>query len=321
MQIKFSFILSILILVLFLNSSIAQNGNYWTQQYGNKSLLLGGAVTGSVSDLGSVYYNPGFIALTENPSFMITAKLLQLNNINIENGLGDNKDLNKTSFSAAPGLIAGVFTLPFFSKSKFAYSYLTRRTHNLDFVYKTQAMSDILPFEGEEDFSANVNLHSISKEYWGGWSWSYPLTENMAVGLSNFISVTNTKSLLDVNISAITADQHIVTSKQMQQYEFNDYGMIFKFAYAIKYPKFSAGITITPPKIHILGSGYMYTHNAFSGADSIYTPSKVDLYEADYQEDLQSKLRSPLSIAMGAGYKINKLTLHFSIEWFDKVKK
>ncbi len=322
MQGKHLFILLLtFMLLLLVTCSKAQSGHYWTQQYGNKSLLLGGAVTGSVSDLGSVYYNPGFIALTKNPSFMITAKLLQFTNVNVKNGLGDNIDLNKNSLSATPGLIAGIFTIPFLPKSKFAYSYLTRRSHNIDFVYRTNSISDILPSEGKEDFSANINIQSISKEYWSGWSWSYPLNKNMAIGISNFMSITNSKSLLDVNISAITEDKHIVSSKKIHQYEFNNYGMIFKISYAVKYPKFSAGISITPPKINILGKGYMFVNNVFNGADSIHTPNLTNTYEGDYQQNIDAKLKSPLSIAIGVGYKLSNLNLHASIEWFDKVNK
>ena len=62
---------------------MTQNSHYWGLQYGNKSLLLSGAVTGSVTDLGAVYYNPGFIALHENPAFEISAKVMQYNTIKV----------------------------------------------------------------------------------------------------------------------------------------------------------------------------------------------------------------------------------------------
>ena len=41
----------------------AQDSHHWTQQYGTRSTLLGGAVIGSASDLSATYYNPGAIPL------------------------------------------------------------------------------------------------------------------------------------------------------------------------------------------------------------------------------------------------------------------
>ena len=36
-----------------------QDSHYWTNQYGTRATLLGGAVIGSVLDLSGTYYNPG----------------------------------------------------------------------------------------------------------------------------------------------------------------------------------------------------------------------------------------------------------------------
>ncbi len=300
----------------------AQNSHYWTQQYGNQSLLLGGAVTGSVTDLGSVYYNPGFLALQENAAFSITAKLLQFTNVSIEDGLGDNIDLNKNTFGNAPGLIAGVFSLNFLPKSKFAYAYLTRRSNEIDFVYRTQGNFDVLPNNpGTEEFTGEIILIDKNNEYWGGWSWSYPLNENIGIGLSNFFTITSSKSELNIDLAALAPDNHIVTLNRVRQYEYNNYGMIFKAGIAIKYPKFSAGIAITAPKINITGTGFMYTKTIMAGMDTSYTTSGNNFFETNYQDNLPTTLKSPISIAAGAGYKLNKFTLHISGEWFDKVNK
>ena len=112
-------------LLIFLSAAclFSQSSHYWTQQYGNKSLLLGGAVIGSVTDLGAVYYNPAFLALQDNASsFVITAKLLQFTNVKMENGLGENIDLEKNQLGNSSGLVAGIFKLKFMPKSKFAFA-------------------------------------------------------------------------------------------------------------------------------------------------------------------------------------------------------
>jgi len=322
MRVKFTRVLFIVTATIFSLNGVAQSSHYWTQQYGNKSLLLGGAVSGSVSDLGAVYYNPGFLALQENSAFVLTAKLLQFTNIKIESGLGENIDLEQNNLGNAPGLIAGIFEFKFLPKSKFAYVYLTRRTHDIDFIYRTQGMVDALPNSpGKEEFSSEIILASKSREYWGGWTWSYPLTEHTSIGVSNFFAITSTKSIVNIDLSAMSVDNHVVDINRKRKYEFLNYGMIWKLGYAIKYPNFTAGIAITAPKINIGGNGFMFNKNTAAGMDTNYTVTGEDYFDADLQEDIPVKLKSPLSIAIGAGYTIEKLTFHFSAEWFDKINK
>jgi hypothetical protein len=124
-----------------------------------------------------------------------------------------------------------------------------------------------------------------------------------------------------VDVSARADNQHVVAVNRRLQYDYTNFGMIFKLGYAIKYPNFTAGISITPPKFKVAGSGFMFTNSTLAGADTNYIPVGDDFYESNYQENLSTKLKSPLSIAIGAGYTLNKITFHFSAEWFNKVDK
>ena len=67
----------ILFLILFLSSECqAQDANYWTNQYGSRSMILGGAVIGSVLDISGTYYNPGGLSLIEDPDVFLAAKAI-----------------------------------------------------------------------------------------------------------------------------------------------------------------------------------------------------------------------------------------------------
>ena len=44
-----------LLLPGFFRPAAAQEAHYWSEQFGNRSMLLGGAVIGSVFDLGAVF--------------------------------------------------------------------------------------------------------------------------------------------------------------------------------------------------------------------------------------------------------------------------
>jgi hypothetical protein len=53
-------------------AAVAQDNNYWSLQYGPVAELLGGVVVGSAIDLSSTYYNPGGLALADDPAFLLS---------------------------------------------------------------------------------------------------------------------------------------------------------------------------------------------------------------------------------------------------------
>ena len=55
-------------------SAHAQDSHYWSEQYGTRAALLGGAMIGSVRDLSSTYYNPGATALNLEARFLLSAR-------------------------------------------------------------------------------------------------------------------------------------------------------------------------------------------------------------------------------------------------------
>ena len=131
-------------LILFSVNSMAQDGHYWTQPYGNKSMLLNGTVSGSVSDLGAVYYNPARLGLVDKPAFLISADVFQLTTLNIENGFGENSDFSESDFGSAPSLVAGTFKIKKMPKMKFAYSILNRNSSDLSLFYRTDAQGEVI---------------------------------------------------------------------------------------------------------------------------------------------------------------------------------
>jgi hypothetical protein len=97
--------------------------------------------------------------------------------------------------------------------------------------------------------------------------------------------------------------------------------MIWKAGFALKYPNFSAGLSITAPKINLYGRGFMYTQGILAGTGPEYTEKEEDYFESNHQESIPVVLKSPLSIGIGAGYRLKKFTFHLSGEWFNKVDK
>src|SRR5512145_1394307 len=98
-----------LLLALFLLPEMkaqAQDTHYWNLQYGTGATLLGGAVIGSVSDLSATYYNPGAVALFQDPRFIVSAKIYEANRQVIKNGAGQGQDLTNSSITPSPSFFA-----------------------------------------------------------------------------------------------------------------------------------------------------------------------------------------------------------------------
>ncbi len=120
-----------------------QQGNYKFNNFGNRSILLAGNVTGSVSDLGLTYYNPSFLADSKNIGFSLNAKAYQLVTLKLDNVLDENTKVSNTSFNGASTMAGGIFNL---FGTRFAYSYLTRSNDNTNINYDRNYLDEDVHF-------------------------------------------------------------------------------------------------------------------------------------------------------------------------------
>ena len=75
-RLKSQSVLAFLLGIGFANLAPAQDAHYWTDQFGNRARLLGGAVVGSVRDLSATYYNPGSLALVPTAELLLAGNVL-----------------------------------------------------------------------------------------------------------------------------------------------------------------------------------------------------------------------------------------------------
>src|SRR5210317_1111074 len=106
---------------------VLSQGYYNSENFGNRSLLLNGNVTGSVDDLGLTYYNPARIALIDEPAFSINAKAYQVTSLSLKNVFGRDNKLSDSRFQGVPSLLAGTFKIDKWEKHHFAYAFLSRQ--------------------------------------------------------------------------------------------------------------------------------------------------------------------------------------------------
>jgi hypothetical protein len=87
-----------LLLVSISTQVNAQDTHYWTQQFGTKSALLGGAVIGGVRDNSGIYYNPATIAYINNKNLSVTANAYQWDKISFKNGAGSGVNIKSFDY-------------------------------------------------------------------------------------------------------------------------------------------------------------------------------------------------------------------------------
>lgn len=302
--------------------ALAQDGHYWTEQFGTRSMVLSGVVIGSVEDLGAVFYNPARLTQTDNPSFLLSGKVYQLNKIKIIDGAGDNFDLKRSQFGGAPSLVAGTFNLNFLPGHTFAYSFLPRFNFGADFFVHTETLGDIVElWPGEELYSGQFHFDKELKEDWLGLSWAHALNENWSIGISNFVALRHQAEKLETELQILSEDNEVAMLRTSREMGYKSTGILWKLAWAFEKNNFSTGMAITTPKVSIGGNGSTGLQEFYSGPKGVGGGKLKDVFIDDFQDNLSARHRSPWAIGWGAGYRIGKSQIHLSAEWFSGVQR
>jgi len=198
---KFSRVFVVLLFTFsILSVTFAQQGNYNFNNFGNKSILLSGNVTGSVEDLAVSYYNPARLTAIENNSFSVNAKVYQLTQLRLNDAVGNNVTFNDSDFKGIPSMIAGTFK---FKNQKFAYTLMSKSSNETNLNYTTNLKTkDILDtFPGEERYNGTIRINSKFSEELLGLTWANSINERLSFGISTFISISMNKVKASLIIS------------------------------------------------------------------------------------------------------------------------
>ncbi|WP_103070161.1 hypothetical protein [Aquimarina sediminis] len=291
--------------------------NYKYENFGDKSILLNGNVTGSVSDLGATYYNPARLTTIKDPLFSINGKIYQLSEVKTNEGTHDNHTLKSSEFSGLPHMVAGTFKLNNTNNHHFAYSLLSRNRSNTSISYSTGIQtSDIIAEQvGLETYVGNIEITNKINEEWYGVSWATKCTENLSIGISGYFSSYEFKGSNSLEYSSIAQDSAIALYRSKVGFVQKSYGFFGKVGIAYSTNKLELGINIDIPYIEFLGKGRFNQEEFLTGLSSIDNRFSYNSFE-----NLDSKRKYPLGIQFGTGLKLGKNKLHFNINWNNKKK-
>ncbi|MBV1887895.1 MAG: hypothetical protein KUG51_01255, partial [Urechidicola sp.] len=299
----------IIILFIFTNKLVAQR-SYKFENFGNRSILLNGNVTGSVDDLGATYYNPARLALVEDPVFLINAKIYQLTKIKLGNVTIDGKDLSTSNFDGLPSMIAGSFKIKKLKGHHFAYSFFSRNRSDFSLGYN----SGVKDIDDVDKYVNSSTYRNKLKENWFGSSWATSINDNFSIGASLFFSIYKFEIGHEEQLNTIDILDQVSNYNSNILFQQNSYGLFAKIGAAWVFPKFELGVNVDLPYLEVFGKGkfkYEEFLSGFEDTDDIFTFNDFD--------DLDSKRKYPLGISVGTGIPIRVHKLHADLSWNSKV--
>lgn len=308
---------AVLFVLLFgAGESRAQDSHYWTLQFGPRASLLGGAVIGSISDVSGTFYNPGALSVASDLSFALSLSVFERSSFRLEDGAGDGVDLGATRSGLRPSMVAGVIKRNLFGRgSVLAYSALSRAQGSHDL----QAVSSLSGMEVPPDVDAThlVGLARFQGEFndfWLGLTWSKPFGKHFGAGVTWYGAMRSQTERRETTVQQLSSDGSGTAVLNYQGGNFTAYRTLFKFGAFAQGGRFSGGLTVTTPGMHITGSGDVGQDVGAFGPDPA-----VLAYST--QTDLSSEYRSPLAAGVGMAVRLRNARLHGSVEWYDAVDR
>lgn len=290
----------------------AQESTYKFENFGNQSVLLNGNVTGSVADLGLVYYNPARLALIEDPSFTIGGKAYEWSSYYFEDVLQSDKSLKFNQFGGIPATIAGTFTLKLLPNHKFAYSLISRHRSNIRLRYDSGFLEDpVLPSvpDAAESYT-ELDFKDRLRDDWFGLTWAYPISETFSVGVSLFGSSYEYNGQGEILINVNREVGSVITYTNRLDFTQKTYGGQFKVGAAWLLHKIEMGANLTLPFIPVKKRASITFQESLAGFSS-----DRDFVVALKYGDLPSSRKTAMGVSYGVGIPWKQHKIHLNLDW------
>ena len=311
--------MTVFLLLASLNVA-SQDNYYWSEQYGTRASLLGGAATSGLGDVATLYYNPAAMSFVSKPSLSITVNAYQFKSVKLHNAAGDGLDLKNTQFSTFPNFIGGMVKFKKFPRFRVGYAMLAKNNFRSKFDILHQEDYELIDTaQGLERYIASYSLDYSINEYMGGWALSFKLSDTWSVGFANFGTYRSVKyaNNIDVNIFPQTYSvSSIIYVGSQVDFDYYTIKTVFKPSIALDAKNFKFGMAYTTPSIHIMGSGNVYRKVSLLNVE--FSPgvfSSVSL--VDNRRGVNVIHKENGAFAIGISWRFKKRAwLHFTHETF-----
>ncbi|GMQ29905.1 hypothetical protein [Algoriphagus confluentis] len=302
--------------------ALAQDTHHWGNQFGTRAALLGGAVLTDTVDNAGVFYNPGNLAFLDTTTLTLNANLYGLENIRVENALGEQADFKGLQFNTIPLLISGAFRL----KNSFQINYglLTPVNFKFNGVARIDRLSDLIEeaeSPGQEEILAESAISNRLQETTLALGISKKINSNLGIGLS----LLNTFRSVDYSYrfsGKTLTNQSTPLLISRSQHEFVNYFTVrtaLKAGLNYQGEGLGLGLTVTSPGLSWLGNGTISEDLTLVNVLNPQTGQRQSAYASDRQEKLKAKYKSPFEIGLGAHKTWGKNTISLNVTHFSAI--
>ena len=292
----------------------SQDSHYWSEQYGTRAALLGGALIGSVRDLSSTYYNPGATGLNLESRFLLSARAYRNATTTLVNGAGEGFDLTSSSQRPLPTFLATPIEFDWLGKHRIVYSALTRQQFDADLSTSRIEELDLLPAPGDESSASAYTGTAEMRETWTGLTWAYPVTERIGVGVTPYLVIRSQTIKSQTLLQVADQSGNVAIGTRLRNRRFRHYRGLAKLGVSGEFGRWSMGVTATTPSLGIGGSGRAGFNGSRAGLEG-----QDDVLAANIQTDLTATFESGWAVGGGFGLQLGGTRLHGSAEWFQAV--
>lgn len=295
---------------------LGQEGNYKFENFGNQSVLLNGNVTGSVGDLGLVYYNPARLGLIENPSFTVGGKAYEWSRYYFDDVLESDKSLSANQFGGLPATLAGTFSIKSLPDHKFAYSIISRYRSDIRLRYDSGLVplddNDPDPLAGQQ--LIELRFRDQLKDDWFGITWAYAIKDTFSVGASVFASAYLNNGRGDILINQQLETGEVVTYTNRVDFRQRTYGGQIRIGAAWNVSDIEMGLNIGLPFIPVYRSANINYQESLAGVSG-----DADFIVRENYGDLENRRRTATSVSYGVGFPWKRHKIHLNLDWYGGV--
>jgi hypothetical protein len=323
---KTSLLYSLLFVLFYWNTALlGQDTHYWTQQFGARSALLGGAVIHGLESNSAVYYNPATLAFIRRNTISLNTSLYKYEDITVKNGGGTGVDLQSQRISLYQNMISGLLTKTPEKRYRIGFNILTRTQTNFDFNVQYEAIKEIIASQdGEEFYLGNIELRTNINETWGCLGGGYRLSDNFSLGLTAIIAYRNHrhqvgyagKALNTPDSASVANGASIFMASNTVDFDFrtNIVSLLFKAGFHARFGRFRFGLNLTTPSVGLWGQARVQREELQTNL-----PGNRDQLKADEQRYLRSQYRYPVTVGFGAAYIYTQGMISIASEYFGPV--
>lgn len=306
---------------------LAQENHYWSQQFGARSSLLGGAVVGGVRDNSAIYYNPAAVALIKHQGLTVNANAYKFDAILVKNGAGKDIDVPSNRLSLFPQLISGTKHIKNNERLRWGYTLLTRNQANVRLRARHESTTDVIPRRaGLEEFIGIYQNDIIINEIWAGAGLAYKVSNHVALGFTQFMSYRN-------QVVSSVAERHALPKTQTTSTAFfemlgnnshsilmNNFSLLWKVGLALDFDQLKLGLALTTPSVNLFGFGDVQREISSLNM-ALFQSNSINRNFLGTAGQKVSKItfKTPFSAALGFEYSFPKTKVMFTSEYFDKI--